>query len=302
MKKYVLSLSLALAFLLLFSSAAYAGELSPALGAKIPQQAGDTVPALADKAVYDADTCKLTLDANGGYFENDPNFTVLETWVSKGSPCYDVENNPTNPNPHLAFNGWYYDAACTELAVSPNASFTPTDDATLYAGWTEGWIVTFDANGGEGAPAAQTKASGEAMLLSWEAPRREGFYFLGWSEDPNADKATYLPGESFTEDADTMLYALWGNPDFVLPETLTQIGQEAFTDTAARFVKLPDSTELVGPRAFAACTELDYIVIPDYLYQIDFSAFEGTQDVIVLTFSQFGRLYRLADYMRMMAP
>ena len=204
---------------------------------------------------------------------------------------------------------------CLGAAAFAEDSWSPSPDGEFHtvtldanggegapAAQTKAYTVTFDANGGEGAPAAQTKASGEAMLLSWEAPRREGFYFLGWSEDPNADKAAYLPGESFTEDTDTTLYALWGNPDFVLPETLTQIGEEAFTDTAARFVKLPDSTESVGPRAFAACTELDYIVIPDYLNQIDFSAFDDTQDVIVLTFSQFGRLYRMADYIRMMAP
>ena len=87
-----------------------------------------------------------------------------------------------------------------------------------------------------------------------------------------------------------------------MPESLTEIEEEAFADAAFRFVKLPDSTASVGPRAFSRCTELRYIVIPDYLKQIDFSAFEGTEDVIVLRFSQFGRVYRLHDYMNMMAP
>lgn len=244
----------------------------------------------------------VTFDANGGYFYDDPDRLTMDIRITESSASDAFWFEPTNPDTDLKFTGWYYDAACTDLAAAPWGSFTTRSDMTLYAGWAKAYTVSYDANGGEGAPAAQTKASGEAMLLSWEAPRREGFYFLGWSEDPNADKAAYLPGESFTEDTDTTLYALWGNPDFVLPETLTQIGEEAFTDTAARFVKLPDSTESVGPRAFAACTELDYIVIPDYLNQIDFSAFDDTQDVIVLTFSQFGRLYRMADYIRMMAP
>ena len=187
---------------------------------------------------------------------------------------------------------------CTALCLS----FVPGAWATIEDEFIDFYVIRYDGNGGEGAPALQTKVSGEALVLSWDAPRREGFYFLGWAENADAETASYLPGENYTQDADVTLYALWGNPDFVLPDGLTEIEEEAFAGAAARFVKLPDSLASVGPRAFAGCTELQYIVIPDYLNQIDFSAFEGTENVIVLTFSQFHRLYRLPDYMRMMAP
>ena len=185
--------------------------------------------------------------------------------------------------------------------ITINSDNEPINKAMIHFS-SDFFIVTFNANGGIEEPSAQLKAPGEALRLSWESPNREGYYFLGWAENADAETASYLPGENYTQDADVTLYALWGNPDFVLPESLTEIGEEAFAGAAARFVKLPDSTASVGPRAFAGCTELCYIVIPDYLNQIDFSAFEGTEDVIVLTFSQFGRLYRLPDYMRMMAP
>ncbi len=71
------------------------------------------------------------------------------------------------------------------------------------------YAVTFDANGGSGAPEAQTKTPGEALTLSSGVPLRDGFTFLGWSESKTATAAQYQPGGSFTEDADTMLYAVW---------------------------------------------------------------------------------------------
>ena len=244
----------------------------------------------------------VTFDGNGGNFYNNPDRLTMSVRIAESSSSYADWYSPTNPEAGVIFDGWYYDAACTRLAAARDGYFSPHRDLTLYAGWGRGYAVSFEANGGTDVPAAQTKIPGEDLQLSWDSPNREGFYFLGWAESPNADMAVYLPGESFTKDADTTLYALWGNPDFVLPESLTEIGEEAFADAAVRFVKLPDSTASVSPRAFARCTELRYIVIPDYLNQIDFSAFEGTEDVIVLTFSQFGRLFRLPDYMRMMAP
>ncbi len=242
----------------------------------------------------------VLLNANGGCFDFERE--TIRVRIAKTNSVYTDLYSPTNPDPHMIFNGWYYDAACTSLAAARNGYFTPESDMTLYAGWSQGYILSYDANGGTGRPDKQTKLPGETLLISWDAPRREGFYFLGWAENADAETASYLPGENYTQDADVTLYALWGNPDFVLPDGLTEIEEEAFAGAAARFVKLPDSLASVGPRAFAGCTELQYIVIPDYLNQIDFSAFEGTENVIVLTFSQFHRLYRLPDYMRMMAP
>ncbi len=71
------------------------------------------------------------------------------------------------------------------------------------------YTVSYDANGGSGAPAAQLKTPGEALTLSSAVPTREGYSFLGWAESSGAAEARYLPGGSFTADADTVLYAVW---------------------------------------------------------------------------------------------
>ena len=71
------------------------------------------------------------------------------------------------------------------------------------------YTVTYDANGGTGAPAMQTKMQGEALTLSTAKPTREGYTFLGWAENADAAAVQYQPGDSFTKDADTTLYAVW---------------------------------------------------------------------------------------------
>ena len=71
------------------------------------------------------------------------------------------------------------------------------------------YTVTFDANGGTGAPASQTKTHGTTLTLSTAKPTRTGYTFLGWSTSSTATSATYSSGGSFTANANTTLYAVW---------------------------------------------------------------------------------------------
>ena len=71
------------------------------------------------------------------------------------------------------------------------------------------YTVSFNANGGSGAPESQRKLQGAALTLSETVPTREGFTFKGWAESEGATEAQYQPGGSFTKDADTTLYAVW---------------------------------------------------------------------------------------------
>lgn len=68
--------------------------------------------------------------------------------------------------------------------------------------------VRYDANGGEGAPAAQTKAYRETLYLSSAQPSRTGYAFSGWTTSPNGS-VQYYPGDAYTEDRDTTFYAVW---------------------------------------------------------------------------------------------
>ena len=144
------------------------------------------------------------------------------------------------------------------------------------------YTVSYDANGGGGAPESQSKAHGEALTLTDAVPGRTGWYFIGWAESPDAVDPDYpRPGGTFTRDADTVLYAVWAQPDLVLPASIAEIGEEAFACGAFRFAELPKHAVAIGPRAFADCPKLRYIYIYDEVTDIAADAFGDKESLTV---------------------
>lgn len=72
------------------------------------------------------------------------------------------------------------------------------------------WGVYFDANGGSGAPSMQKKYFNNTLYLTTQKPTRSGYTFKGWATSSASSYAQYQPGDAFTTDADTTLYAVWG--------------------------------------------------------------------------------------------
>ena len=120
------------------------------------------------------------------------------------------------------FKGWATSSSgsaayCTGTNNASNTSYTGNANATLYAAWqVNTWTVSFDANGGSGAPSAQTKTYGQALsLASLAKPTRTNYVFKGWATAANASAAQYCTGTnnasntSFTTNATTTLYAVW---------------------------------------------------------------------------------------------
>ena len=73
---------------------------------------------------------------------------------------------------------------------------------------TNGYVVEYNANGGSGAPAAQSKTHGTALTLSSTVPTRAGYTFAGWATSAEGT-AAYSAGGSYTTDNDIVLYAQW---------------------------------------------------------------------------------------------
>lgn len=71
------------------------------------------------------------------------------------------------------------------------------------------YTVKYDANGGTGAPAAQSKKHDAAITLSKTKPTLPGYIFKGWAESADAETAKYAPGASFSYNGDITLYAVW---------------------------------------------------------------------------------------------
>ncbi len=71
------------------------------------------------------------------------------------------------------------------------------------------YTISFNANGGSGAPGSVTKKYNENLTLPTIIPTRTGRTFLGWSTSSSATSATYLPGGTITSNSSATLYAVW---------------------------------------------------------------------------------------------
>lgn len=71
------------------------------------------------------------------------------------------------------------------------------------------YTITYNANGGSGAPSKQTKWYGTTLKLSSSKPTRSGHTFLGWSTSSTATTAKWKAGDPYTDDASDVLYAVW---------------------------------------------------------------------------------------------
>ena len=108
------------------------------------------------------------------------------------------------------FLGWATSSSATSATYQPGGTYTGNGDVTLYAVWQiSNYTVTYNANGGSGAPDDQTKIHGTALKLSDTVPTRHGYIFVGWATNSNATSATYVPGGYYTDNTNATLYAVW---------------------------------------------------------------------------------------------
>ena len=68
--------------------------------------------------------------------------------------------------------------------------------------------VSYNANGGTGAPGSQKKIYGSNLTLSSARPTRDGYVFMGWATS-SAGEVSYMPGSTYGTDVDITLYAVW---------------------------------------------------------------------------------------------
>ena len=107
------------------------------------------------------------------------------------------------------FKGWATSASGS-VAYAAGASYTANAAVTLYAVWQAlTYTVSYNANGGSGAPSSQTKTYGTALTLSSTKPTRTNYNFLGWGTSASSTTVSYAAGASYTANAAITLYAVW---------------------------------------------------------------------------------------------
>lgn len=85
---------------------------------------------------------------------------------------------------------------------------TMTVGTTVSIPKLSSYTISYNANGGSGAPSSQTKWYGIAITLSSTKPTRTGYTFQGWATSASGSVA-YASGASYTANAKVTLYAVW---------------------------------------------------------------------------------------------
>ena len=107
------------------------------------------------------------------------------------------------------FDGWATSASGS-VAYVAGASYTANANVTLYAVWKSNtYKVTYNANGGSGAPSAQTKTYGVNLTLSSTKPTRANYTFKGWATSASSTTVAYAAGATYKANAAITLYAVW---------------------------------------------------------------------------------------------
>ena len=107
------------------------------------------------------------------------------------------------------FKGWSLTKGGS-VYYSPGSTCGKNENLTIYAVWEIiKYTVSYNANGGSGAPSSQTKEYGKALTISSTKPTKNGYDFLGWSTSSTATSATWAAGGSYTTNASDTLYAVW---------------------------------------------------------------------------------------------
>lgn len=135
------------------------------------------------------------------------------------------------------FLGWSTSSTATTPTYYPGSSYTANSSVTLYAVWErvpETYTIKYNANGGTGAPATQTKTEDVSIALSSTTPTRSGYKFLGWSTSSTASSATYQPGATYSNNASVTLYAVWRKDNYDISVSNLKVGSssvEQYSDT-----------------------------------------------------------------------
>ena len=93
---------------------------------------------------------------------------------------------------------------------------------TIYAIWMPFFELKYDANGGTGAPASQTRTAAHPTVnrvtftVPNQTPSKEGYTFKGWADSSTATTAQYQPGGTVDvkhENSPKTVYAVWEGSD-----------------------------------------------------------------------------------------
>ena len=162
---------------------------------------------------------------------------VISNGITVSSSLYTVSYSTPDPGTTSP-----YRSNCSATVTAANANVTGSKTAS-YTVTRKMYYVYYNANGGSGAPSMQSKAYDVNLTLSSTKPTRSGYDFVGWGIQSTSTSATYQAGDTYRNNSDWTLYAVWKESVNV---NTTLAWSQANTRTAyANYVKFLGKTWIV---------------------------------------------------------
>ena len=125
------------------------------------------------------------------------------------------QSNTTEPTTYEEFKN---EATVTKSATGGNwyiwtkvldNAGNRAEETKISPAYNVGYQISYDANGGTGAPKEQRKVHGTELKISETIPTRTGYEFQGWATTNTATTAELKVGGNYTTDKAVKLYAVW---------------------------------------------------------------------------------------------
>lgn len=159
--------------------------------------------------------------SSGALYDRDEDITLFAMW-----------ENPRILLPEPSLDGYRFDGWFTSQTggAKVNTGESVSASRTLYAHWTQipTYAVSYQNNGGIGAPEMQVKTEDVSLILSENVPTRThtlrfnpcggsvsvnnrtySAVFYGWNTEKNGSGKVYQAGDKYEENKDLTLYAHW---------------------------------------------------------------------------------------------
>ena len=226
-------------------------------GSTVAEPAGLTREGFAFKGWYSDSDFKTEYDFTAPVAGN---FTLYAKWTPLYTVTFEANGAEPAPDPeiveegaeatepaepkkeHYTFGGWYDNQ---EFSGDAWKFDTPvTDNLTLFAKWSIlSYTVSFEANGGEPAPAAQAVEFGKLIAKPGD-PTKKDYVFAGWYDNRECS------GTAWDFDHDTVvenktLYAKWVDGIKVTASasehgTISPMEPQVFTGSPLAYAFTPD--------------------------------------------------------------
>ena len=155
---------------------------------------------VSNEGVASDNQCTITLNGQTQTFYS--TFTTSTSAQTMGSKDFTITK--TKSAQSLTASGRMYDQY-----ISAWTDHQVTGSCTVKVSAMTSYAVSYNANGGSGAPASQTKWYTTDLTLSSTIPTRTGYTFAGWNTNSSGTGTNYSAGGTYKTNAAVTLYAKW---------------------------------------------------------------------------------------------